>query len=162
MFLTVLMQKISKVDADAAVVGWYEDVRPLKGGAGTLDWLLCGELSRLILEKRVRGSLGEVALLTTAGKIPASKIFLIGLGPRKDAMRENLQRAAQIAAGAIAGAGVAKAAIDLLPLRGETTEEDHQAVIDGLRSGTHYGATEFLLIAPDEATAELMTRLARS
>lgn len=161
MVLTVLMQKISKVDADAVVVGWYEDVRPLKGGAGALDWLLCGEISRLIMEKHVRGSLGEVALLTTAGKIPASKIFLIGLGPQKQATREHLQMAARVAATSLADAGVAKAAIDLLPFWGEQDDEDRQAVIQGLRSGTHYGATELLLIAPDDATAERMTRLAR-
>jgi len=160
-YLTVLMQKISTVEADAVVVGWYEDVRPLKGGAGTLDWLLCGELSRLVREKRVRGSLGEVALLTTAGKIPASKIFLVGLGSRKNATPEHIQQASEVAAASLANAGVAKAAIDLLPMN-DLDDEDQQAMIRGLRSGTHYGATEFLLVAPDRAAAERMTRLARA
>jgi len=160
--LTVRTEKISKIEAEAAVVGWYSDVRPLKGGAGTLDWLMCGALSRLILDGRIRGSVGEVALLTAAGKIPAAKIFMIGLGSRREAMPENLRLAAQAAAGAIAGAGVATAAIDLLPFAKEGNDAERLAVMEGLRNGKHQGAIEFLLIAPENAIAERMTRLARA
>ncbi len=162
MILTALHQNISKVVADAAVVGWYADVRPLRGGAGTLDWLLCGALTRLIVNKHVRGTLGETALLTTAGKIPAAKLFLVGLGPRSEATQERLRQAAEATAAALAGAGVAKAAIDLLPDQDHQSDDCRRAVIEGLRSGTHYGATEILLVAPDDATVQRMNRLARA
>src|SRR3972149_11307853 len=78
--LKVILQDIKKLETDALIVGFYEDVRPLKGLAGELDWLLCGSLSNLILSDKLRGSLGDVALLTSRGKIPAQKIFMVGLG----------------------------------------------------------------------------------
>ncbi len=64
----VIFQDIRKIESDAIVVGCFEDVRPLKGFAGQLDWLLCGSLSRLLLTGRIRGSLGDVALFTSRGR----------------------------------------------------------------------------------------------
>ena len=78
----VILQDIKKLVTEALIVGFYEDVRPLKGAAGELDWLLCGALSSLLIAKKIRGSLGDVALVTSQGKVPAQKIFLVGLGPR--------------------------------------------------------------------------------
>ena len=82
MELKVIIQDIKKLETDALIVNFFEDVRPLKGLAGELDWLLCGSLSHLILNNKINGSLGDVALLTSQGKIPAKKIFLLGLGPK--------------------------------------------------------------------------------
>ncbi|HET7319375.1 MAG TPA: M17 family peptidase N-terminal domain-containing protein, partial [Nitrospirota bacterium] len=79
--MKVILQDVTKVESEAVVVGFFEDVRPLKGLAGRLDWLLCGSLSSLLISKKLRGSLGEVALLTSRGKVPAQKVFLVGLGP---------------------------------------------------------------------------------
>ena len=97
MVLKVLMHDIKGLDADAVIVGFYEDVRPLKGAAGALDWLLCGALSQLIIQNKVRGALGEVALLTSRGKIPADKIFMLGLGQRNASTPEALRAAARAA-----------------------------------------------------------------
>ncbi len=80
------------------IVGFYEDVRPLKGVAGELDWLLCGALSALVLSKKLRGSLGDVALVTSQGKVPVQKIFMVGLGPRDGMTPATLQSAARNAA----------------------------------------------------------------
>ena len=64
----VILQDLKKLATEALIVGFYEDVRPLKGVAGELDWLLCGALSALVLTKKLRGSLGDVALVTSQGK----------------------------------------------------------------------------------------------
>src|SRR5919109_1227653 len=101
----VLLRDITKVESDAVVVGFFEDVRPLKGLAGRLDWLLCGSLSRLLIENRLRGSLGDVALLTARGKIPAQKIFMVGLGPRSGFSLPALKSAARTAAASVERAG---------------------------------------------------------
>ena len=52
--MQVLLQDIKKIETGAIIVGFFEDVRPLKGLAGELDWLLCGALSRLIINKKPR------------------------------------------------------------------------------------------------------------
>ncbi|HEY6011585.1 MAG TPA: M17 family peptidase N-terminal domain-containing protein, partial [Nitrospirota bacterium] len=108
----VILQDIKKLETEALIVGFFEDVRPLKGVAGELDWLLCGRLSSLVLEKKMRGSLGEVALLTSRGKVPAQKIFLIGLGAKTAFTLQQLRSAARAAAATAVGAGVRTAAIE--------------------------------------------------
>jgi Cytosol aminopeptidase family, N-terminal domain len=105
------MHDIKDLDADAVIVGFHEDVRPLKGAAGALDWLLCGALSQLIIQNKVRGALGEVALLTSRGKIPADKIFMVGLGQRGSSLPVSLRAAARAAAVSAVNAGVARSAV---------------------------------------------------
>ncbi len=85
MTVKVLLQDIKKLETEALIFGFYENVRPLRDLAGQLDWLLCGSLSHLIINQKLRGSLGEVALVTSRGKVPASKLFMVGLGPKETA-----------------------------------------------------------------------------
>ncbi len=107
----VLFQDIKKVETEALVIGFHENVRPLKNLAGELDWLLCGSLSRLILQHKLRGAVGDTALLTSRGKVPARKIFLVGLGPRERSAAE-LTAATEAVLATVLKAGVRQAAIE--------------------------------------------------
>jgi Cytosol aminopeptidase family, N-terminal domain len=147
--LNVLAQDIRKCEADAVIVGCYEDVRPLRAGAGALDWLLCGALSQLIIEAHVRGAAGEVVLVASAGKIPAPKIFLVGLGKRSGASPEALREAARTAAERAIGAGVARAAMDCGTLCDDRLEESLRAVRQGLAEGAAGRPFTVTLVAPD-------------
>jgi hypothetical protein len=157
--LTVQMHTIDKLETDALIVGFHEDIRPLKGGAGVLDWLLCGALSRLIIQKKVRGAVGDVALLTSKGKVPADKIFMIGLGPRVGSSAESLRNAARTAAATAAGAGVAHAALDCFPLGDVPSDEAFGAIREGLVEGAGTHPIEFALLVPDAATVTRMSQL---
>jgi hypothetical protein len=156
--LTVLMHTIDKLETDALIVGFHEDIRPLKGGAGALDWLLCGALSRLIIQQKIRGAVGDVALLTSKGKVPADKIFMIGLGPR-GASAASLRSAARTAAASAVGAGVAHAALDCFPLGDAPSDEALGALREGLAEGAGTHPIEFTLLAPDAAALARMSRL---
>ena len=150
------------LDADAVIVGFHEDVRPLKGAAGVLDWLLCGALSQLIIQKKVRGALGEVALLTSRGKIAADKIFMVGLGQRTSASPESLRSAARAAAVSAVNAGVARAAMDCFPLGSVPSDDALTAVRQGLAEGAGTHPIDFTLLAQDAATFERMARVVRA
>jgi hypothetical protein len=160
--LQVLMHDIKTVDVEAVVVGFHEDIRPLKGGAGTLDWVLCGALSRLISEGRVQGTVGDLALLTTAGKLPAKKVFMVGLGRRADMMPDSLRLAARSAAASLMGAGIRRAAIDLFPVTAEPDERSLAAVRQGLAEGAAGHDLQVSLLAPDAATVERISRFLRA
>ncbi len=108
----VVTQDIKKLETEALVVGFHEDVRPLKHLAGELDWLLCGSLSRIIINHNLKGRIGDAALLTTRGKIPARKIFLVGLGPAADRSPASLSNASAAVAGDVLKAGVHQAALE--------------------------------------------------
>jgi hypothetical protein len=159
--LNALLQDIQTVAVDAVAVGFFEDVRPLKGGAGAFDWLLCGDLSRLVIEGRVRGALGEVALLTTAGKAPAKKVFLFGLGRASGCSSETLRVASRTVTATMAAAGVRSAALDFFPLQGEISDQMLAAVREGIREGAGEVPMSLTLVAPDASRLERMSHTLR-
>lgn len=162
MTVDVLFQDIKKLETEALVVGFFEDVRPLKGIAGELDWLLCGALSGLLLGKRVRGALGDVALLTSRGKVPAQKIFMIGLGARAGNTPSQLRNAARIAAEGATRAGVGRMAVECFHASDTPAENDITALLEGLTEGAEARALDVSLLAPDATSYEKIQRLVKT
>lgn len=156
--VNVILKDIKKLATDALIVGFYEDIRPLKGVSGELDWLLCGSLSALILTKKLRGSLGDVALVTSQGKVPVQKIFLVGLGPRAGLTPTALRSAAAIAAASAAGAGVRSAAIEYFPSPDLPHDTGVTALCQGLNDGAGGRGFEALLLASDAVACEHISR----
>ncbi len=91
MRIIVQSEKIAQVYVETLVVGFFEDVRPLKGFAGEIDWYTNGAVSDLVLQNKIRGTLGEASLLATS-KLATPKVLLIGLGPKKYYSVEIFQR----------------------------------------------------------------------
>jgi hypothetical protein len=71
---------IDKIDADVIALSFFEDERPLRGGAGLVDWRMNGELSRQILDGTIGGREGESLLMSTDGRMAAPRLLLFGLG----------------------------------------------------------------------------------
>lgn len=82
MQVMVLSEKVIRVQSELLILGFFQDVRPLGGYAGEIDWFTDGSISFLIRQKKIRGALGESALLATR-KVATPQILLIGLGSRK-------------------------------------------------------------------------------
>ena len=154
----VILQDIKKLSTEALIVGFYEDVRPLKGLAGELDWLLCGSLSALILTKKLRGSIGEVALVTSQGKVPVQKIFLVGLGTRAGLTGTTLRNTARTAAISALGAGVRSAAIEYFPSSDMPDDNAITALYEGLNEGARGQNFDVLLLASNAAAYEHISR----
>lgn len=157
--MRAVFQDIRKVEAQALVVGCHEDVRPLKGLAGELDWLLCGALSQLLLAERFRGAAGDVALLTPRGKIPAQKIFMVGLGPRRSGSTEEMRSFGRNAARSLAGAGVVHSAMEYAAPPETDDASAVRALTEGLREGGEGAVLDILLLARDAAAYERIARL---
>jgi len=127
----VIHGDLAAVQTEALIVGCCVNVRPLKGAAGKLDWLMCGALSQLIITNKMQCALGDMALLTSRGKFPAQKIFFVGLGQGPHPTPDNVQKAAEIAARGAVGAGVKQAALDY----GCCSDECMTAILRGLSEG---------------------------
>jgi hypothetical protein len=162
MDLQVLMHDIVTMEAGAVVVGFHENVRPLKGGAGALDWILCGALSRLVFDRRITGAAGEVALLTNAGKISADKIFMVGLGRSDAPGEERLRKAARAAAASLVRAGVSLAAAELFPLGNGPNDAEIAAVREGLETGAAGRDLRVTLLAVNTDAFERLARPLRT
>ena len=68
------------VDVETLVLMLAEDVRPLRGAAGFVDWRLCGQLSQLLLDGVASGTRGENVLFPAGPNLPVGRILLVGCG----------------------------------------------------------------------------------
>jgi len=105
---------LERARADVVVVPLFQDERPLQGGAGRVDWRLCGQLSALVATGRLSGAVGEAALLVAFGGIASPRLLVLGAGPRSAfdaAAFDSLVRTAAVRAAAL---NVGSAALPLL------------------------------------------------
>jgi hypothetical protein len=80
--LCVETAPFERIEADLAVAGFFLDERPLRGAAGRADWRLCGLVTELLENGRLRGRLGEATLVPSMGRLAADRVLLLGLGRR--------------------------------------------------------------------------------
>lgn len=159
MNLKVALQDVKKFETDALVVECYEDIRPLKGLAGELDWLLCSALSSLLAGGKFRGALGEAALVTPRGKIPVQKLFLIGRGARSGASDSSVRDYGRVVAATLRGAGAGRAAIEFAALPGMTDDQQLRALRSGLEEGAGGHPADLVLLVRDAALYDRLTRM---
>jgi leucyl aminopeptidase len=80
--LLVETTPFERIEADLAVAGFFLDEKPIRGPAGRADWRLCGVVTDLVGEGRLRGKVGEAALVPSMGRLGADRVLLLGLGRR--------------------------------------------------------------------------------
>lgn len=74
---------LDRIKTDIAIVPIFEDVRPLRGAAGLVDWRMNGYLSRLIRENRFKGEFEELLLMPAGKRLQARQLILFGVGPQE-------------------------------------------------------------------------------
>jgi hypothetical protein len=101
---------------EGAVAVVFQDERPLQGVAVRADWRLNGFLSRLLMDGRFSGEKGDWLLLHTQGRLPYTRLFLVGMGRKGEREIASSRRALAGIASKVALAGVHSFAIDLSEL----------------------------------------------
>lgn len=101
MNITVTNEPVTEVNADAVVVGHFQD-SALGGPAAALDQAAGGALARLIESKDITGKHGEVTTLLALAGVAAT-VVVVGLGKREELDRVAALRAASTAAKSLAG-----------------------------------------------------------
>lgn len=71
---------LDEVPGKLALATFFEDVRPLRGSTGLIDWRLNGRLSDLIVRGRLDGRFAESLIMPSQGRLAADEILLFGLG----------------------------------------------------------------------------------
>lgn len=95
-YLTSSLKTIDHLDADTLVIGVCEDIRPLKGAAGFIDWRMCGEISNLIRNQSFTGQAGELLLMSGRGRLAPVRLVLLGWGRAKNLEAEMNPRCSQL------------------------------------------------------------------
>ena len=88
-----------------------EDERPISGAAGFLDWRLCGGLSKILGSGFFVGAPGDKLLVPTDSRVPAKKIFVVGLGRSSSVTALGLEHALTQAAAMLSKAKVDSVAL---------------------------------------------------
>lgn len=104
--------------ADSLCVFVAEDVRPLPGLAGYLDWRLCGALSRVLKNGWFVGARGDALLVPSDGRVAMPRVFVIGIGRAKAANEAELTEAMAAAAKVLSKAKVENVALEVPPVGG--------------------------------------------
>jgi leucyl aminopeptidase len=125
---TIVAAPPQETVCDALLIGTFES-QVMGGTVARLDGLLGGHLSIHVREEEFEGKEGSALAFHTHGKIPAKKLILLGLGPKKGFVVERLRRAAGRMV-KLAKAGKARKAAVSLPF--EAVEDGAQAVCEGL------------------------------
>ena len=73
-------ENVDLQECDAVVVGFFQDVKPLMGSSGWIDWRLNGMLSHFLIEKKLNGGWKETTLIPSQGRMTPRIILLVGLG----------------------------------------------------------------------------------
>ncbi|MDO9527612.1 MAG: leucyl aminopeptidase [Syntrophales bacterium] len=91
MEIRIKKKSIAEFDCEAAVVCHFEDGKKLSGDAALLD-KKCGGLIREIIDGGdFEGKLFQISVIYTRGLIPVRRIFVVGLGKKKDFNLEKLR-----------------------------------------------------------------------
>jgi Cytosol aminopeptidase family, N-terminal domain len=88
------LDALDPLPVDTVCLFVTEDERPLGGAAGFVDWRLCGQISRLLVDGFFRGTRGESLLLPSNGRIGAPRLVVLGLGPGGEALHPGVLRTA--------------------------------------------------------------------
>lgn len=86
-------RRLDEVRADALVLPFFAEERPLRGPASLVDWRLAGQLSRLQLRGRLTGRSHERALVPGRPRTSFDKVFLFGLGSEHELTTERAESA---------------------------------------------------------------------
>ncbi|MCH8283069.1 MAG: hypothetical protein IIC20_00650, partial [Chloroflexi bacterium] len=83
MRIRAIARDATKVRADALIVDLFQGVKRPDGATGAVDRALDGAISKLIADGEVKGKKGELTLIHVFRNLPASRVAVLGLGPRR-------------------------------------------------------------------------------
>lgn len=120
MRVTAYFQDVTRVEADIFIASIFSDVRPPRGLAGKIDWYLGGFISRLLLEEKLRGEMGENTLVAIQHKLLTSRLLLVGMGVSNQLLPETVAAQFRRVAGIIRNLRLQRIAIEI-PLLAKST-----------------------------------------
>lgn len=124
--LAMTLDALDEMAEQALCVFMFEDVRPVQGMLGLLDWRLSGLLSKRMLSGELSGALEECVLLGCQPDVGPSKVIIFGLGAKANFSEERFSAACEAALDALKSLCVNAAAF-MLPGRAESCIEAARA-----------------------------------
>jgi leucyl aminopeptidase len=118
------------------VVGRYSDTTRPPAEVAALDKSLDGLLSRVLQTEKFEGKPGQIAHFYTGGRIRADRVFVVGLGAKKNGAAEPIRRGTAAALRRARDLGASTAAV-FMPPDGVPARERAGAIVEGAILGTY-------------------------
>lgn len=93
MEVNVAIGDIVSFEAGAIIVEAYEGAGTPEGDAARVDAAMGGAISQSMAQGEVKGKPGEVTILHSLGKLPATRVAVVGLGKKSDLNPEKVRSA---------------------------------------------------------------------
>ena len=136
MRVSVDTHRPEEVRADALILGRHSGEARLSPALAAVDAKLDGGLAAMLQGERFEGKAGQLAYLYASGRLPAARVIVVGLGPKRGADAEAVRRAASAGVRRARDLGAAAAAV-FMPPDGLTARARAQAVAEGAVLGTY-------------------------
>jgi hypothetical protein len=134
--ITLESRPLERAEAEIAVAGFFQDHRPLRGGAARVDWRLCGLISQLLMNGELEGKRGEAVLMPSARHLRAPRILLMGLGAQAEYRVTAAQDVMRDAAARCLDLGLSRVALAPLGIAADDLPRHAQAVVGGALEAT--------------------------
>lgn len=123
--------------ADLVVLGLFEEPKTLTDTASAMNQALGGVIADLLDSGDFKAKQHQTLLLPTAGKLPAKRVLLLGLGKQADFKLENLRQAAGKMATTVRDLGVKTFSVDMGEWGDFDAVEAAEAFAEGALLGTY-------------------------
>ena len=139
MEIEVIAGNITKIEADAIIMNFFEGTERPDGDLAGADKALDGAISRLIGQGEIKGKLNEVTIIHSLGRLPAARVAVLGLGKKEELSQDKVRMAVGGACRLLQQKGVGNAATVALGagVAGITAEGAAQAVTEGALLGIY-------------------------
>jgi len=137
MKLNVKTGSLEAEKADLVVLGLFEEQTKLTDTASAIDKALGGVIADLLKSGDFKAKQNQTLLLPTAGKLPAKRVLLLGLGKQDDFKVERLRQAAGKMATTVRDLGVKSFSVDVGEWGEFEAPEASQAFAEGAIMGTY-------------------------
>ena len=80
----VIAGDITKIEADAIVLSFFEGMERLEGDLADIDRMLNGNISPLVSRGEIKGKLNEITIVHSLGCLSAERVVIVGLGKQQE------------------------------------------------------------------------------
>ncbi|MFC1892511.1 leucyl aminopeptidase [Chloroflexota bacterium] len=83
---------ITRIEAEAIVLGFFEGREHPDGDIARVDSVLDGAISQLVRQGEIKGKLDEVTVIHSLGRLPAARVVIAGFGKREELTLDRVRR----------------------------------------------------------------------
>jgi len=139
MEIEVIAGDITRIETGAIIVDFFEGMESPDGNLAVIDKDLDGAISQLIGQGEIKGKLNEITIIHSLGRLPATRVVVVGLGKKEDLSQDRVRMAVGEACRLLQQKGIDNVAAVVLGagVAGISLEGATQAVTEGALLGVY-------------------------